>query len=158
MVKPPFMQSLWNVSGMGTTALKAEMLQFPQIKLNKIQQKSLLFQCKISHIQYLGWTTAITKQSTLMKTVVSNIIALFFSNYGELDLLQELLYVTYALRCQARERVIYREVACPFSCTTVSFRGRFRGGDLVICHPLFSDMTLQNQILVIEPLFLTSDV
>ena len=91
-----------------------------------------------------------------MKTVVSNIIALFFSNYGELDLLQELLYVTYALRCQARERVIYREVACPFSCTTVSFRGRFRGGDLVICHPLFSDMTLQNQILVIESLFLTS--
>ena len=35
-------------------------------------------------------------------------------------------------------------------------RGGFRGGDLVTCHPLFSDMTLQSQILVIEPLFLTS--
>ena len=37
-------------------------------------------------------------------------------------------------------------------------RGGFRGGDLVTCHPLFSDMTLQNQILVIESLFLTSDL
>ena len=36
------------------------------------------------------------------------------------------------------------------------FRGGFRGGDLVTCHPLFSDMTLQSQILVIESLFLTS--
>ena len=35
-------------------------------------------------------------------------------------------------------------------------RGRFRGGDLVTCHPLFSDMTLQSQILVTESLFLTS--
>ena len=35
-------------------------------------------------------------------------------------------------------------------------RGGFRGGDLVTCHPLFSDMTLQSQILVIESLFLTS--
>ena len=34
-------------------------------------------------------------------------------------------------------------------------RGEFRGGDLVTCHPLFSDMTLQSQILVIESLFLT---
>ena len=34
--------------------------------------------------------------------------------------------------------------------------GGFRGGDLVTCHPLFSDMTLQSQILVIESLFLTS--
>ena len=34
-------------------------------------------------------------------------------------------------------------------------RGGFRGGDLVTCHPLFSDMTLQSQILVTEPLFLT---
>ena len=36
------------------------------------------------------------------------------------------------------------------------YRGGFRGGDLVTCHPLFSDMTLQSQILVIESLFLTS--
>ena len=36
------------------------------------------------------------------------------------------------------------------------FRGGFRGGDLVTCHPLFLDMTLQSQILVIESLFLTS--
>ena len=35
-------------------------------------------------------------------------------------------------------------------------RGGFRRGDLVTCHPLFSDMTLQSQILVTEPLFLTS--
>ena len=35
-------------------------------------------------------------------------------------------------------------------------RGGFRGDDLVTCHPLFSDMTLQSQILVIESLFLTS--
>ena len=35
-------------------------------------------------------------------------------------------------------------------------RGGFRGGDLVTCHPVFSDMTLQSQILVIESLFLTS--
>ena len=35
-------------------------------------------------------------------------------------------------------------------------RGGFRGGDLVTCHPLFSDMTLQSQILVIESLFLAS--
>ena len=34
--------------------------------------------------------------------------------------------------------------------------GGFRGGDLVTCHPLFSDMTLQRQILIIESLFLTS--
>ena len=33
---------------------------------------------------------------------------------------------------------------------------RGRGGDLVTCHSLFSDMTLQSQILVIESLFLTS--
>ena len=38
----------------------------------------------------------------------------------------------------------------------IPFRGGFRGGDLVTCHPLFSDMTLQSQILVIESLFLTS--
>ena len=37
-----------------------------------------------------------------------------------------------------------------------STRGGFRGGDLVTCHPLFSDMTLQSQILIIESLFLTS--
>ena len=37
-----------------------------------------------------------------------------------------------------------------------ALRGGFRGGDLVTCHPLFSDMTLQSQILVIESLFLTS--
>ena len=36
------------------------------------------------------------------------------------------------------------------------FRGGFRGSGLVTCHPLFSDMTLQSQILVIESLFLTS--
>ena len=35
-------------------------------------------------------------------------------------------------------------------------RGGFRGGDLVTCHPLFSNMTSQSQILVIESLFLTS--
>ena len=35
-------------------------------------------------------------------------------------------------------------------------RDGFRGGDLVTCHPLFSEMTLQSQILVIESLFLTS--
>ena len=35
-------------------------------------------------------------------------------------------------------------------------RDGFRGGDLVTCHPLFTDMTLQSQILVIESLFLTS--
>ena len=34
-------------------------------------------------------------------------------------------------------------------------RGGFRGGDLVACQPLFSDMTLQSQILVIDSLFLT---
>ena len=33
-------------------------------------------------------------------------------------------------------------------------RGGFSGGDLVTCHPLFSDMALQNQILVSEPCFL----
>ena len=33
-------------------------------------------------------------------------------------------------------------------------RGGFRGGHLVTCHPLFSDMTLQSQILVTEPFFL----
>ena len=38
----------------------------------------------------------------------------------------------------------------------IPFRGGFRGGDLVTCHPLFSYMTLQSQILVIESLFLTS--
>ena len=38
----------------------------------------------------------------------------------------------------------------------IPFRGGFRRGDLVTCHPLFSDMTLQSQILVIESLFLTS--
>ena len=38
----------------------------------------------------------------------------------------------------------------------LGIRGGFRGGDLVTCHPLFSDMTLQSQILVIESLFLTS--
>ena len=35
------------------------------------------------------------------------------------------------------------------------YRGGFRGGDLVTCHSLFSDMTLQSEILVIESLFLT---
>ena len=35
-------------------------------------------------------------------------------------------------------------------------RGGFRGGDVVTCHPLFSDMTLQSQILVTESLLLTS--
>ena len=50
MVKSPLMQSLWHVSGMETTLLKAEMLKFPQIKLNEIKQKSLLFQCKIRQI------------------------------------------------------------------------------------------------------------
>ena len=33
-------------------------------------------------------------------------------------------------------------------------RGGFRGGHLVTCHLLFSDMTLQSQILVTEPFFL----
>ena len=36
-------------------------------------------------------------------------------------------------------------------------RGGFRGGDLVNFHPPFLDMALQSQILVTEPLFLTSD-
>ena len=35
-------------------------------------------------------------------------------------------------------------------------RGRFRGGNLVTCHPFFWDMTLQSQILVTESLLLTS--
>ena len=35
-------------------------------------------------------------------------------------------------------------------------RGGFRRGDLVTCHSLFSDMTLQSQILVTEQFFLTS--
>ena len=35
-------------------------------------------------------------------------------------------------------------------------RGGFRGGDFVTCHPRFSDMTLQSQILVIESFLLTS--
>ena len=37
----------------------------------------------MSNIQYLGQAKAITQQLTFMKSVESNIIALFFSNYGE---------------------------------------------------------------------------
>ena len=70
--------------------LDAEMLEFPQIKLNQIQQKSLLFQCKISNIQYLGRTAAIMQQLKFMKNVDSNIIALSCFNYGELPVLKEL--------------------------------------------------------------------
>ena len=33
-------------------------------------------------------------------------------------------------------------------------RGGFKGGNTVTCHPIFSDMTLQSQILVVEPFFL----
>ena len=43
-----------------------------------------------------------------------------------------------------------------FLSRSIEGRGGFRGGDLVTCHPLFSDMTLQTQILVVESLFLTS--
>ena len=32
----------------------------------------------------------------------------------------------------------------------------FRGGELMTCHPLFSNITLQSQILVTERFFLTS--
>ena len=74
---------------MTTTVLEAEMLEFPQIKLNQIQQKSL-FQCKINNIQYLGRTAAIMQQLKFMKNVDSNIIALSFFNYGELPVLKEL--------------------------------------------------------------------
>ena len=38
----------------------------------------------------------------------------------------------------------------------ICVRGGFRRGDLVTYHPLFSDRTLQSQILVIESLLLTS--
>lgn len=74
---------------MTTTVLEAEMLEFPQIKLNQIQQKSL-FQCKINNIQYLGRTAAIMQQLKFMKNVDSNIIAISFLNYGELPVLKEL--------------------------------------------------------------------
>ena len=74
---------------MTTTVLEAEMLEFPQIKLNQIQQKSLL-QCKINNIQYLGRTAAIMQQLKFMKNVDSNIIAISFLNYGELPVLKEL--------------------------------------------------------------------
>ena len=57
-----------------TTVLKVEILELPQTKLNQIQQKSLLFQCKISNIQYLG-PFATTQLLKLMKSVDSNIIA-----------------------------------------------------------------------------------
>ena len=80
---------------MEITLLKAEMLKFPQIKLNEMQQKSLLFQCEIRQIQHFGRATANTQQSTLMKGVESNIIALFSSNYEELHVLQ-LFHATYA--------------------------------------------------------------
>ena len=58
-----------------TTVLKVEILELPQTKLNQVQQKSLLFQCKISNIQYLGRTLATTQLLKLMKSVDSNIIA-----------------------------------------------------------------------------------
>ena len=74
---------------MTTTVLEAEMLEFPQIKLNQIQQKSL-FQCKINNKQYLGRTAAIMQQLKFMKNVDSNIIAISFLNYGELPVLKEL--------------------------------------------------------------------
>ena len=74
---------------MTTTVLEAEMLEFPQIKLNQIQQKSL-FQCKINNIQYLGRTAAIMQQLKFMKNVDSNIIAISFLNYGELPVLKGL--------------------------------------------------------------------
>ena len=75
---------------MATTVLKAEILKFPQIKLIQIQRESLLFQCKISNIQYLGRSTAITQQSTFMRNVESDIVVLLLFNYEELHVLQEL--------------------------------------------------------------------
>ena len=75
---------------MTTTVLETEMLELLQIRLNQIQQKSLLFQCKINNIQYLGRTAAIMQQLKFIKNVDSNIIALSFFNYGELPVLKEL--------------------------------------------------------------------
>ena len=50
---------------------------------------------------------------------------------------------------------VMKDLAAEIFCVAI-IRGGFRGGDLVTYHPLFSDMTLQSQILVIESLFLTS--
>ena len=70
--------------------LETEMLELLQIRLNQTQQKSLLFQCKINNIQYLGRTAAIMQQLKFMKNVDSNIIAISSLNYGELPVLKEL--------------------------------------------------------------------
>ena len=75
---------------MTTTVLETEMLELLQIRLNQTQQKSLLFQCKINNIQYLGRTAAIMQQLKFMKNVDSNIIAISFLNYGELPVLKGL--------------------------------------------------------------------
>ena len=75
---------------MTTTVLETEMLELLQIRLNQTQQKSLLFQCKINNMQYLGRTAAIMQQLKFIKNVDSNIIALSFFSYGELPVLKEL--------------------------------------------------------------------
>ena len=49
----------------------------------------------------------------------------------------------------------HRLFAMLFTTELYLCRGGFRGGYLVTCHPLFSDRTLQSEILVMESLFLT---
>ena len=60
--------------------MKAEMLKFPQIKLNQIQRKSSSFSAR--SVTYSIQDKQ--QQSIFMKSMESNITALFFFNYGEL--------------------------------------------------------------------------
>ena len=58
--------------------MKAEMLKFPQIKLNQIQRKSSSFSTR--SVTYSIQDKQ--QQSIFMKSMESNITALFFFNYG----------------------------------------------------------------------------
>ena len=74
--------------GMETTVPKAKILKFLQIKLNQVQQKSSLFQCKVSNMQYLS---IINYAAVGIHEKQRVILCYSFSTmYGELHVIQEL--------------------------------------------------------------------